>query len=268
MKRDLNRDVAVLLINIENVLMGECLVLIVKADERAQTSFEEEGHRRHLKAELAHVEDSLRIHHTCFAGVHNANARSLYQICLLAQMRHDFVVVEINAVLENSDVRLEEHDGTLLGGLSDGFHLGKRFSDLILLHVHTSVFVHEHLHVLRKRVHHRSAHAVETAGNFVTGILSAELASGVKRGHDGLECRDFRLGMDAYRNTAAVINNAYVSARQKRNFNVVRESAHGLVARVIENLPDEVMESIGTGGTDVHARTLSDGFKALKHRNA
>ena len=48
-------------------------------------------------------------------------------------------------------------------------------------------------------------------------------------------------------------------ARQEGDLDVVRKAAHRLVAGVVENFPDQVVQAVGTRGADVHARTLADG---------
>ena len=109
---------------------------------------------------------------------------------------------------------------------------------------------------------------MKTAGDLVARAFAAELTARVKRGHDGLKRRDFRLRMDAHRDTATIIYDAHIAARKERNLDIIREPAHGFVARVVEDFPDEVVETIGTCGADVHARALADRLKPLKDRDA
>ncbi len=69
---------------------------------------------------------------------------------------------------------------------------------------------------------------MKTAGDLVA--LSAELAAGMKSGHDGLESRDPGLLMDVYRNTAAVVYYPHAVAGQECYLDVVGEAAHSFVA--------------------------------------
>ena len=46
-----------------------------------------------------------------------------------------------------------------------------------------------------------------------------------------------------------------------------RVPVHGLVYRVVQNLPDEVMEARGTDPTNVHTGALADGIESLENRN-
>ena len=34
---------------------------------------------------------------------------------------------------------------------------------------------------------------------------------------------------------------------------------------VVHDLIDQMVQALGTGGTDIHARALADGFQALQH---
>ena len=87
----------------------------------------------------------------------------------------------------------------------------------------------------------------------------------MKRGHDGLEGGYFRLGMLVNRHASAVVCNAYLVVGKKSDLNVRGMPAHRFVARVVEHLPDEVMEAVGTGRSDVHARALTDRLETLKN---
>jgi hypothetical protein len=72
--------------------------------------------------------------------------------------------------------------------------------------------------------------------------------------------------VDVDRDTAAVVGNAmkYHVARKKYDLDVVGKTTHRFVARVVEHLPHEVVETIGAGGPDVHTRTTPYGLEALK----
>src|SRR6185437_190813 len=98
-------------------------------------------------------------------------------------------------------------------------------------------------------------------------ILAAELSAGMEGGHDHLERADLRLRMDPHRDAAAVVYDAHVAAGQERHLDVVREAAHGLVAGVVEDLPDEVVEAVRTRRADVHARALAHRLEAFEYGN-
>ena len=45
----------------------------------------------------------------------------------------------------------------------------------------------------------------------------------------------------------------------------VEKPGHRLVDRVVDDLPDEVVQARRAGGTDVHARPFADRVEALEH---
>ena len=48
------------------------------------------------------------------------------------------------------------------------------------------------------------------------------------------------------------------------NFNLVAIASDRFVHRVVNNLPDTVVQAIGHGVTDVHARAFTHGFQAFE----
>ena len=135
----------------------------------------------------------------------------------------------------------------------------------ILLYVRAAVAVHLGHELGRKGVDHRGAHAVQAAGDLVA--LAAEFAAGMQRGHDRLERGDFCLLVDVYRDAAAVVGDAHPAARQQNDLDVVGKAAHRLVARVIKNLPDKMMQAVGAGGADVHAGAPAHRLEPLEYGN-
>ena len=69
---------------------------------------------------------------------------------------------------------------------------------------------------------------MKTAGNLVS--FTAKFTAGMEYGHNSLECRDLRLFMYIYRNTAAVVDDAHVITRKKCHLNTIRKATHGLIA--------------------------------------
>ena len=82
----------------------------------------------------------------------------------------------------------------------------------------------------------------------------------MKRGHDRLERRNFCLRVYSHWNTTTVVDDPHVAARKEGDLDIIGEAAHSFVARVIENFPHKVMQTLGTGRPDVHAWTLADRF--------
>ena len=86
---------------------------------------------------------------------------------------------------------------------------------------------------------------MEAAGDFITGILPAELAAGMEDGHDHLERGDFALFMDVDGDAAAIIDDAHAISRQKRDLDVIGKTSHSLVAGVVEDLSYKLMRPSG-----------------------
>ena len=63
--------------------------------------------------------------------------------------------------------------------------------------------------------------------------------------------------------TSAIIYHTYAVIGQKSNLYIIGEAAHGLVARIVEDLRDKMMKAIWTGGANVHAGALAYWLKTL-----
>ena len=116
--------------------------------------------------------------------------------------------------------------------------------------------------IRRERVYHRGTDAVKTACRFGVPI-TAKFTAGMKRCHHGLKRGHFCLLMNINGNTAAIVCNAHAILGQEYNLNMVGIATHSFITTVIKDLPNEVMETLKTGGADIHTRTLSHRFKTL-----
>ena len=104
---------------------------------------------------------------------------------------------------------------------------------------------------------------METAGGLVAAVL--ELSAGVEDGEDDLERALLRRGMLVYRNAATVVGDRDGAAVGVQGHgDVRREAVHRLVYRVVENLPDEVVQPGGTYAADVHAGTLANRLESFE----
>ena len=108
---------------------------------------------------------------------------------------------------------------------------------------------------------------MQTTGYFIPRLVATKLTARMKDGEDGLKRRDTCLLHDIDRNTATVVNNTNVIVRKKGYLDAIGEAAHRFISRVVENFPNQVMETIRTSGTDIHTRALAHRFKSLKDRN-
>jgi hypothetical protein len=67
------------------------------------------------------------------------------------------------------------------------------------------------------------------------------------------------------RDTTTVVVDTAPTVGQNRHSDAVAEPGHRLVDGVVDHLPDEVMETGQTGGSDVHPRALPDRVETLQH---
>jgi hypothetical protein len=73
------------------------------------------------------------------------------------------------------------------------------------------------------------------------------------------------MGVDG--DAAAVVDDLTTTVGEEADLDVGAVASHGFVHRVVDDLVDHVVEPVGTGRTDVHARALPDGLKAFEHLN-
>jgi hypothetical protein len=120
-------------------------------------------------------------------------------------------------------------------------------------------------HPFGERVDHAHADAVETAGHLVSA--ATELPAGVQHGVNHLE--GVLAGRVApHRDPAPVVLDDDRAVRPDRDVDTGRVARHGLVDRVVDDLPDEVVQATQIGGPDVHPRAPSDRFEALEDLDA
>ena len=109
------------------------------------------------------------------------------------------------------------------------------------------------------------ADAVQAAGDLVAA--AAELAAGVEDGVDDLEGVLARPVL-ADRDAAAVVDDLDGPVLGDRDPDGRGVAGHRLVDRVVDDLPDEVVEAADVGRADVHAGPAPNGLEALEDLDA
>ena len=143
-------------------------------------------------------------------------------------------------------------------------HAPPRLHRRVLLAVRLAVAVDLEHDARRQRVHDRHADAVQAARDLVAA--AAELAARVQRGHHDLGRRlalVLRVLVD--RDAAAVVGDAHAAVGQQRHVDARADAGHRLVDRVVDDLPDQVVQAGRAGRTDVHARPFAHRIEALEH---
>src|SRR5690606_4304280 len=119
------------------------------------------------------------------------------------------------------------------------------------------------LEAVGQRVDYRDAHAVRTTGDGVPA--AAELAPGVQDRQHHLD-GGLALGLDdAHRDAAAVVDHPDSAVGQDRDLDPVAVPRERLVDGVVDDLLHHVVQTAFSGGADVHAGTLADGFEPLEN---
>ena len=113
-------------------------------------------------------------------------------------------------------------------------------------------------------VDHGDTHAVQTTGHGIR--FRVELTAGMQLGHNHLDGRDTG-GVHFDRDTTAVIDDLDAPVLTEGDNDLVGIARHCLIDGVVDDLPDQVVQAAGTGGTDVHTGALTDGLEALQNRN-
>ena len=125
--------------------------------------------------------------------------------------------------------------------------------------------IYPKLQPLGQGVDYRSAHSMESAGDFIS--LSAEFSSCMKHSiyHCGGGNPHFRV--NANRNSSAVIPHMDNIAGKQVHIDMGAVSRQRFVDSVVYNFVYQVVEASGTGRADIHARPLSYRFQSLQHLN-
>jgi hypothetical protein len=133
---------------------------------------------------------------------------------------------------------------------------------LVALAPQVPVAPHLDLEPRRQRVGHRRADAVQAARDLVAA--AAELAAGVQAGEDELERRDAGLLVDADRDAATVVVDGDDALGIDLHDDLGAVPGERLVDRVVDDLPDEVVQPARARAADVHAGALAYRVEALE----
>lgn len=118
--------------------------------------------------------------------------------------------------------------------------------------------------LVRERVYHGDAHAVQTAGHLVGVVI--EFAAGVQHGHDDL-CGGatlFRVNVD--RNAAAVVTDGDGTIGVDLDLNIGAVASERLVNGVIDHFEHHVVQARAIIRiADIHPRALADRIQALQY---
>ena len=112
-----------------------------------------------------------------------------------------------------------------------------------------------------QRVDDGDTDTVQTAGHGVG--VGVELAAGVELGEDDLDGGDTG-GVHPDGDASTVVDDLDATVFEEGDLDLAGVAGHGLVDGVVDDFPDQVVETAFTGGTDVHTRSLTNGFESLE----
>ena len=106
---------------------------------------------------------------------------------------------------------------------------------------------------------------MQATGDLVT--FAAELATGVQHGQADLHSRAMQLGMNAHRETAAIVPNLAGAVLVQDDLDMGAVARQRFVNGIIHDLINAVMQPTIIRGADVHAGALANSFQAFQHLN-
>ena len=114
----------------------------------------------------------------------------------------------------------------------------------------------------RQGVDDRDADAVQTAGDLVAA--AAELAAGVEQGQRHRQRGQLLAGGGVGGDAASVVLDPDAAVGLEGEHDPVAVAGQRLVDRVVDDLPDQVVQAALAGRADVHARPLADRLETLE----
>jgi len=118
------------------------------------------------------------------------------------------------------------------------------------------------LDLVRERVDHGDTNSVQPTGDGIAG--AAELAAGVQLGQYDLDGRLALPDHDVRRDAAAVVHHLDPAVRLQGDLDVVGVAGQCLIDGVVDDLPDQVVQTALTGGADIHAGALAHCLETLE----
>ena len=179
----------------------------------------------------------------------------------LAETGGQGVVVIHRGLGEDVGVGPERDRGARVLCLTNLMQLGLGLAMIEVDLIFHAIATHLNFHLRGKGVHNGNADAVQTAGNLVA--LTAEFAAGMQNGEHDLDGGDLLLGMLVHGNTAAVVIAGDGIVGMDGHLDGIAVPGQGLVHSVVDHLVDQVVQTAGTGGADVHARAFANSFKSF-----
>ena len=165
-------------------------------------------------------------------------------------------------LLEDVGAGLEPDGSTGLVRIANDLEVRFRNTQIELLIVDMPVLTDFDFEPVGQSVDDGGTDAVQTAGDLVSA--TAELTAGVEDGQNDRDRRNAQFLVDADRDASTVVADFDDVPGQDVHFNVCTEAGQSFVDGVVDDLIDQMVESAGTGRTDVHTGTHPDRFETFE----
>ena len=226
-----------------------------------------EGTDTALVAQIVHTGHHIAVfvfHELTGTLIPHGDADTGVEECLLTHTLQQIIVIKFDGFTENLTVRLEADVQTVLAHRVT--LASKRTGDLSPLHTESvglALVAVTHLHPFGEGVYNGGTYAVQTAGDLISA--AAELTAGVEDHKYDLQSGAVLLRIEAGGNAAAVILYGHASVLVDGQSDGVTPSGHSLVDGVIHDFVHQVVQTAGTGSTDIHTGTFSYCIKTFEH---
>ena len=139
-------------------------------------------------------------------------------------------------IFKNFLIWFKSYNSAIQLGRTNLFHRAFIFALRIFLHVLATVAVHFGFAKDRQGIDHGGAYSMQASGDFIA--FPSEFSPGMQSGHNGFQSGDFGFFMYINGYPSSIIRHPHTIIRQKYNFNIIAESSHSFVARIIKNFPN------------------------------
>ncbi len=152
---------------------------------------------------------------------------------------------------------------TRLSCLSCLLQFRGRLALFVRLFPHLSVAGDLQLEPIRERVNYGNADAVQAAGNFVG--VAVEFSASMEHGEHNLGRRPLFGCMHVHGDAASVVDNGDGIIGVNGDIDLIRETGHRFVHRIVHHFPHQVMQAQVAGRADVHRRAQPHGLDAAEN---
>ena len=196
-----------------------------------------------------------------FSLVFKKDRKLRIQISGLVETALDFIFLE-TGLIEDGVIRQEINSRTGLSGLA---YYGKqsvhqihdRDTSLIAVLIDAATAFDPDSQFCRKGIYHRGTNAMQTTAGLVGGVV--ELTAGMQsREHQTFRADSFF--MHSHGNTTSVIFYGGGTVRLQSYFYRIAVSGQMLVHRVVYDLVDQMVQTLGGDTADIHSGSLSYRF--------